>query len=171
MQHSLAVVIAIALLGTSWQGCKQAHPAVAAQDPGLHQDLRLHIDSLYQDYYSGLTSPTEVVVRSTSDWNLWWKRIVADYVNEKPSIPPIDFSTSMAILVASGQQSSTGFSLSIDSVTVARDDLNVYTTDRGPGGGCLVGTTSTQPVLAVRVQRRPEPPHFVLRKIRNDCRS
>lgn len=158
---------ALSVVVVSWAalGCGEGTPAAAAK-----QQERLPLDSVYRSARSGLTQPTQIVVRDSVAWQIWWRRVTANYVTLRPPpLPSIDFSEYMVILVGSGTHPVNQFAVSVDSAIVIRTKLWVYLTDRGPGPGCVAGMSSTQPVHAVRAPRRPETPEFLIRKLRSVC--
>jgi hypothetical protein len=69
------------------------------------------------------------------------------------TLPTVDFSGDMVIVVAMGARSSTQQNILIQSVKAAGPTLQVRVLLVAPGPGCVVGNMETYPVDMVRVPR------------------
>lgn len=124
-------------------------------DPGTEFTMtRLPASGRPFGFFSGLRQPVRTVVRTNDAWTEIWAAIQQG-TNPVPPVPAIDFGTEMVIVVAMGEQRSTGYVITIERVSEAGGggiDAVVHT--RRPGNGCVVGAALTQPLDIVRVPRR-----------------
>jgi hypothetical protein len=75
----------------------------------------------------------------------------------------VDFAREQVLVVASGDEPSTGHEVLVDSVAAADGGLVAYATRYAPATGCLAGSMITAPAHAVRVASSLERVTFVVR--------
>jgi hypothetical protein len=85
--------------------------------------------------WSGLLVGGGRVSRSEADWIARWDTIQT-FHSPKLSPPPIDFSSEMVILFATGGAPSSGYDARIRHVTLVRDTLFVLAEHHRPAAGC-----------------------------------
>ena len=109
-----SVFLALLVLATA--GCGPTPPPLAAGPVAL---IPLQEGAISDPWQSGLDS-TRVVIRSAREWADLWAP-----VRGRTSVPSIDFSHSMLLVVASGERPSHAWTVIFDSAWVARDTLFV----------------------------------------------
>lgn len=85
--------------------------------------------------------------------------------------PEVDFGHEVVIAVASGQQRSGGFGISVERVTRQEGQLTIQVVESSPGPNCITTSELTQPVDVVTIPRtKLQSSSFVERKATLDCR-
>jgi hypothetical protein len=149
--RSIALVPLLLVLACG-DGSSPLPPGV---DPGTELTVtRLPATGRPFGYFSGLRQPVRTVVRTNKAWAEMWAAIHQP-ANPVPPAPAIDFATEMVIVVAMGEQRSTGYAITIERVSEAGDGgIDAIVRTRRPGDRCVVGAALTQPLDIVRVPRR-----------------
>lgn len=118
--------------------------------------------------YSPFEDPSTRVIRSEAQWS--------GFLNELggPDGPPVegpavDFSSEAVLVVALGYRSSGGYSVRVEGVFHAGDELLVATLETRPGTGCMTSAALTMPVTAVRVPGHAGPVRFLQRSVDQPC--
>ena len=83
-----------------------------------------------------------------------WQQVSAD------APPAVDFARDMAILVASGEHRSGGYSIVVTGVEQDGVNLYVQVQLRSPGDACVVSTVLTQPYHLITLPRSDLPVQF-----------
>ena len=144
------LVLALASLPAAPQPELPTTPLVGrTADPAPHG---LPLRTLAQGTRSGhpvgqLFAPSALLLRDQSAWNAFWQL-------HAPSDPPaVDFAREQVLAVFSGLVLSTGYSVTVERVTVGARGLNVKSLLRAPGAGCGGFFAENQPFHFVRVPR------------------
>lgn len=99
--------------------------------------------------------PTESaqVIRDAASWNALWAQMNA---NRGPASPAasVDFTTSMLVVAGMGAQPSSGYFITVSSVTEQDGIVTVDITQTSPGNRCGGLTVITSPITVVRVPMR-----------------
>jgi hypothetical protein len=139
-------------------------------DPGTELAVtRLPASARPFGSFSGLRQPVRTVVRTNDAWTEMWTAIQQG-TDPVPPVPAIDFGREMVIIVAMGEQRSTGYGVTIERVSEAGDGgIDAIVRTRRPGNGCVVGAALTQPLDIVRVPRRDGAVRFWEQSETIDC--
>jgi hypothetical protein len=108
-------------------------------------------------YNSGIEDPLRVVIRDRDAWRDIWKRIHRP-LGELPSLPEIDFSLEMVVVVALGARPTSGYGITVDRA-YERDDQLEIVVRRASQKHCGVFSMMTAPVDIVRL---PKTKHTVV---------
>lgn len=122
----------------------QVPPTVAAPGPGFRP---VPVVQLLRDDYAPGVPAAWCVLRSDDEVAAAWSRFG---LSPAPTPEP----GTMVLLVAMGVRTSTGYSVSIDSVHERGDTAVAFVASASPGRGCPAGDAMTAPVHAVRVPAR-----------------
>jgi len=112
-----------------------------------------------QGFYSGISEPRNVVIRSSEEWKRLWEEHTSIF-SPPPPLPEVDFSRDMVIGVFLGTRPTGGFSVEILSVRHEGDQLVVEYAESSPGAGCIVLPVLTQPFHLIKVARSDDPVEF-----------
>jgi len=112
----------------------------------------LIIDTVAKGYWSGCQEEEYQVVRSQTEWEELWDKIVAD-ITPKPELPEIDFSEYMLIAAFMGEQSTGGYSIEIAAAFYYLEDIMVTVKRHYPPSGSGVTTALTQPYHVVKIEK------------------
>jgi hypothetical protein len=115
-------------------------------------------ETLLDETHSDLGHPLNEVVGSEGAWWGLWTRIFRG-ANPRAA-PEVDFSRYMLLAVATGTRPSGGFDVTVRSVVVRGDALEVEVLETCPAPDAIVTMALTQPVEVVRLNRLPQGPVF-----------
>ena len=149
-------VRAVALLFTAvMAACTHPEASLSLLIPGDPLPIvRLRAEPYSYSSNSGLDQPGRIVVRDPSSWQALWGQIHRGRT-PVPSVPAVDFSREMIVVVALGSRSSGGYGILVDGANEARNaGLVVTVRSISPGSKCGVTAAITQPVDIARVPRR-----------------
>ena len=118
--------------------------------------------------YSGIVKRLRVVIRDQDEWRELWKELFSRQ-QPVPSLPDIDFSREMLIVVAMGEVNTGGFTIMVDGVYEKEKQLELVVKSTGPGKNCMVTQAFTQPVDIVRVSKSDHAVVFRETGVSNDC--
>ena len=159
MRRSYLVLLVGAALGV---GCSSS---VAPGEPDRAVPLvRLRPEPYSLTSSSGLDQAERMVLRDEVAWREVWAAIWRRHSPE-PSLPEVDFSREMLVVVALGQRASGGFRILVDSAFMGVEELVIRVRTIAPGPRCVTTAALTQPVdvarlprmeLAVRFRDQPE---------------
>ena len=137
----------------------------------LHPPDRDSLFHLLHEANSGLNDPVRTVVRDSSSWEDWWRRVTANHRQAVP-LPPVDFRREMVILVGLGRQRSTGYDVTVVSArhVGATLQLRVQVSLLGLGP-CMAGMAVTSPVDIIRIPRSGAVVTFIDESFQQDCRQ
>ena len=110
------------------------------------------VEILWQDALGRIRDEARLVVRDSAMWALVWRRVIGER-RPGPSLPRVDFGTNLVLVVAQGSRSSTGYSITIDSVVSEGQRMRAYVRSSAPGAGCIVGRAVTHPIYVGRIRR------------------
>ena len=144
-------IVCVAIIACA---CRQESAGASDKDAGARLSVFVPTAdvTLAQQQYSGMNTRERVLVRSADEWAAIWARMHAGQ-EPSPSVVQPDFSTEMAVVAAMGKESTGGFDIVIDSVTVHERGVVVYVTEKSPGANCMTTDALTQPVHAVRAPK------------------
>jgi hypothetical protein len=131
--------------------------------------VRLRSDPYSFTFVSGFDNPARLVVRDAATWQAIWAQTFKG--GSVPTIPVVDFSREMLVVVALGSHSSGGYGILIDGASdVSSGNVSVTVRSISPGARCGVTGAFTQPVDIARMPRRDGTVSFVERTQVTDCR-
>ncbi|SRR5713101_192587 len=166
---ALLVPMLVILLASA---SKWAHP-----DGSRYVDARMPerlpvLDSLahlLHEENSGLKDPLRTVVRDSSAWRDWWRRVTANHVQAVP-VPPVDFRREMVVLAGLGTQRSTGYDVTVVSARQVGATLQVSVHVSLLGNGpCMAGMMVTSPVDIIRIPKSGAVVTFRDESFQQDC--
>ena len=117
---------------------------------------------------SGFDQPARLVVRDEATWQAVWAQVFARQ-RPVPSIPTVDFSREMIVVVAQGTHSTGGYGILIDGASESDAGLSIAVRSVRPGAKCVVTEAFTQPVDIARVPLRGGAVKFVETDQVTDC--
>lgn len=125
---------------------------------GGETSTRIPFETLLDETHSDLDQPLSEVIRNEPRWWSLWTRT---YSGANPrSAPEVDFSRYMLIAVATGARPSGGFDITVRSVVVRDDALEVEVLETCPAPDAIVTMALTHPIEVVRLNRLPQGPVF-----------
>ena len=131
--------------------------------------VRLRSDPYSFTFVSGFDRPARLVVRDAANWQTIWAQTFKG--GSVPTIPVVDFSREMLVVVALGSHSSGGYGILIDGASeAATGNISIAVRSISPGARCGVTAAFTQPVDIARMPRRDGAVSFVERSQVTDCR-
>ena len=92
------------------------------------------------------------VIANREDWQNLWEKVVA-YSYPRPQAPEIDFSKHSVIAVFQGNQSSSGYSISITKLVRSSKKLKVHVREVSPSDECRVLLVLTQPFEIIQTDK------------------
>jgi hypothetical protein len=122
---------------------------------------------LYRSDLSGIHQPARRVIADSASWAQAWAQ-AQSRGSVSAALPAVDFSRFVVIIAALGDQPSTGYGITVDSVARKRSEYLIFVRTSDPGD-CIVGGLVTQPVDVVAVPRSALPPQFVETHISGRC--
>ncbi len=138
--------------------------------PAAAAPLLDSLSHLLHEENSGLKDPVRTVIRDSSAWKEWWRRVTADHLQAVP-VPSVDFHREMVVLVGLGTQRSTGYEVSVVSVRQVGATLQVRVQVSLLGAGpCMAGMAVTSPVDVIRIPRSGSVVTFLDESFQQDCR-
>lgn len=159
MRHVLWV-FALQLFTTSSASAQANKPVLLPEDSVRHLSA------------PGLDGPPEsvfTVLRTAAEWDSVWAIAHRNRITQAPqAAPAVDFTREMVLLAGLGTQSSTGWSIRIDTVVTRGDTMRVIIHSVGPQ--CVAGMAFTYAWDAVRVPRTNGPVQFIRRPMIDYCR-
>jgi hypothetical protein len=129
---------------------------------------RLRQDPVGYSAVSGYGQPTTLVIRDRGAWQAAWSQING-YLAPSPTLPEIDFSSEMVILVASGSHTSSGYDVLLASASKTDDLVTVHALERSPAPNCVTLTVITSPVDVARMSRQDGKVVFEITSGVNTC--
>ncbi len=117
---------------------------------------------------SGILERMRVVIRDENSWDDFWNEFVS-LVEPRPIAPAIDFSTHMVIAATMGQQTSGGYTISVEEVAEKDGTLYAAVQEVTPGALCITTDVITAPAVAVTVPRHDGPVAVVERELALPC--
>jgi hypothetical protein len=148
----LAVVVAAA------GGCSRGEPAPGK--PRL-QPVR----QVLREDLSGIARPADWLVRDAGAWDALWNRIPATERRGR-TLPAVDFSREMVVVVAAGTGNSGNPALTFDGYRAHRDTTDVFVRSRRPA--YAAADDITQSMIAGRLPRRHGPVRVIRRDVLGD---
>jgi hypothetical protein len=117
---------------------------------------------------TSLTAPEVLVISDAREWSDFVRRSGLRAPSGRPEdpLPPIDFSSQMAVAVALGQRPSTAYALEIDRVEQSGSGLIVHGTEVIR---CVGLTVLTYPLTAIAVPKTGSRVRLALEKRQVAC--
>lgn len=103
--------------------------------------------------YSGMVTPTRMVVRDAATWQAVWEQIFRNQT-PRPPVPQVDFTREVVAVVALGERRTGGHGIFIDDATEVSTGVTINVRTVSPEQNCVVTQALTQPVDAARLPRR-----------------
>lgn len=119
-------------------------------------------------HYTGLVLRERTVIRDAQAWSRFWNQAHSN-VMPQPRVPSIDFTRNIVVAAAMGTRNTGGYSIDVEGVYVAGDDVHVVVEERSPGTNCITTQALTAPAVAVRVPRVGASVSFVERSQTVSC--
>ena len=128
---------------------------------GVNSAEPVKIRTIARGNFSGIQSPTELVVTNTAQWTELWKKHSA---RRTPSTPPpeIDFEKESVLFVTLGQKHSGGYSVEITALREANGKIEILVKTRAPKPGGLQLQAITAPFHIAAVPKLTGPAKFKL---------
>ena len=104
-------------------------------------------------YSSELRGRQTTVVYSQEELDMLWERIHSG--TTAPPAPRVDFTRESVVMATSGEQSTGGYSVTIERIEEVPEGMRVVIVERAPGASCVVSQAFTTPVHVVRTARLP----------------
>jgi hypothetical protein len=131
-------------------------------------ELKLSFRIIAQDFHSEFDAPQLLVLRDAGLWADTWSR-VARQRQPLPPVPFVDFGKETVILAAMGQESSSGYTVTIEEVRIVQDHLVVSVLEKSPASGCAVLAVETAPLVVIAVPNTRKQVLFVEHAERVHC--
>jgi len=154
--------------------CAPAPPPARSTDSTAgvaeQRQVRAQADSLvrlHRSALSGLNRPARQVIADSVRWAETWPHL-QPRGSTPTALPVVDFSRSMVVIAALGDQPSTGYGVIVDSVVRTKSEYLMFVRATEPGD-CIVGGLETQPVDVVAVPRSHLPARFVEQRVTSRC--
>lgn len=149
-----ARVLSSCLVSALLVSCRSS-PAASHEGGPVREDQPggspVQVELLWQDPMGGIADELRLVVRDSAMWPVVWRRVIGGR-KPAPPVPRVDFSTELVLVVAQGSRSSTGYSITIDSVVSEGQRMRAYVRSTAPGSGCLIGKAMTHPIHVSRIR-------------------
>src|SRR5215216_3978859 len=92
------------------------------------------------------------VITNNEDWQMLWDKVVSNSY-PSPQAPDVDFSKHSLIAVFQGNQSSSGYSISVERLVKRGGKLKVHVREVSPADTCRVLLVLTQPFEIIRIDK------------------
>jgi hypothetical protein len=140
-------------------------PTPAEPYQGYESGKALDIRRIGQWLHTGIEEPRRQVIRDANGWAQFWSELA---MGDRPEV---DFTHDLVIAVASGQQRTGGFGISVERVSQREGELTIQVVETSPGPDCVTTSELTQPVDVVAIPlTNVRSWTFVERKATSDCR-
>lgn len=113
-------------------------------DEASNDNPNVKFKILAQGIHSNISLVNQMVIRTQKDW-MQLLKIHAS--TNAASLPTIDFSNNIVIVIFAGQQPSGGYSVGVSNIKRADDNLFVSVTFTEPKAGSTVTLALTQPYI------------------------
>jgi hypothetical protein len=123
---------------------------------------RIPFVTLADGAYSGIASPTQVVLRNAAEWETFWQQHTGN-VTPPPAPPQVDFSRETVIAVVLGTRPTGGYAVrivAVDPPAAPGEALVVRVEDSSPPPGTIVTQALTSPFHIVTIPRWDGPVRF-----------
>jgi hypothetical protein len=114
---------------------------------------------LAQGIASGVGQPTQIVVRSQSDWAALWSRHARTQLASPP--PPVDFSRDMVVALFMGERPTAGYAIEVTRIERTDAGLAVHYRATGPDPAAMNAQVLTRPFQLIRLPRVDDAVTFV----------
>jgi len=109
---------------------------------------------------SGVGQPTQIVVRSQTDWAALWSRHMRTQIAPPPP-PSVDFSRDMVLALFMGERPTGGYAIEVTRIERTDHGLSVHYLTSRPDPSAMQTQALTQPFHLVTVPRVDDPVTFV----------
>jgi hypothetical protein len=127
--------------------------------PAPESDIRAIIQQRWTGHYGGMTEAGERAIRDADEWQQVWKKVYSNR-SPVPKVPKVDFDKQMVLAVFLGGKNGGGYAISIESVRVTDDGLQVAVNRTSPSPDEKTATALTQPFDMVVVVKTDRPVKF-----------
>ncbi len=162
------VALVLGLAACRSPGDPAAHTSLTSSSAASLALTRLRSDSIAFAVYSGITSPTDLVVRDSAGWSTLWQLVHANQ-DPVPPLPAIDFTREMILAVGLGTRSTGGYNVLLTAASEDSAGVNVQVVETSPGADCITTQALSQPVDLARAPRRDAPVRFSINRQVRDC--
>ena len=139
-------------------GCLFGHAAAQGSDPAALETIPF--ETIFHGWYAGgIVERTALVINNRDDFLSVWNMIIQDTF-PPPATPSIDFETTTIIFVSSGVMPSGGYDVTIESIAIVDDGLEVHVLIREPPKDSDVTMALTQPYHGVAMSKTDLPVRF-----------
>ena len=91
-------------------------------------------------------------------------------ISPVPSLPRIDFSRQMIVIVGLGTRSTGGYGITVDRAFQSDRTLEVIVSKHAPGKNCFTSQALTQPVDVVQLPKTKRKVVFKEAEVVHDCK-
>ena len=119
------------------------------------EETKLQPSTAVSEIFSGnqcnILEKKQVLITDNEAWTTFWASMQKSTGN-LPEIPEIDWEENSVLAAFMGQQSSGGYSVKIEGITIVGQDANVSIVYVSPGKTCFVPMMLSQPFTIVKVK-------------------
>ncbi len=116
--------------------------------------------NLVSGQYSGLTEKTYQLINSQEELNSVWQEIYSIQI-PPPPVPAVNFSKNSILLVALGEQKTSGYSIEIVKIEATSKEARVYLNLIFPSQASILLPALTQPFMLVKTPKINKAVQFV----------
>jgi PrcB C-terminal len=122
--------------------------------PALAQQVSqaVEFETIAKYFNCGHIEKKNYVITNTEDWEMLWDKVVSTSY-PRPQAPDVDFSKHSLIAVFQGNQSSSGYSISVERLVKRGSKLKVHVREVSPADACRVLLVLTQPFEIIKVDK------------------
>ena len=144
----LAVILSLSFLSPS--------PALSAASQPID------FETLVKYINCGHIEKNNYVITNKEDWEELWDKVVSRSF-PRPAAPDVDFSKLSVIAVFQGNQSSSGYSISVTRLVKSSKKLKVHVREVSPSDACVVLLVITQPFEIILTDKIDYPEKVVFK--------
>ena len=151
-------------------GCAEPGPTGTLQARNDGSEARVEARAVFPNrvFYSGVGQASRQVVRTEARWQALWAEVFSPYQPQPPAAA-VDFGREIVVFAAMGGRATGGYGITVDSVTASTGTLDVYVTERSPGGSCATTQALTAPVDAVALPSEGRAVRFHDTQVVHNC--
>ncbi len=117
---------------------------------------------------SSITDRRRLLIRDSGAWSDFWTALYSNLA-PVPDLPEVDFGSHVVVAATMGERSTGGYSIHIDKVLRAGEDLRVVVIETSPGPKCQTTQSFTAPATAITVSGSARDIEFVEQAVTEDC--
>jgi hypothetical protein len=115
----------------------------------------VEFETIAKYFNCGHTERKNYVITNKEDWEMLWDEVVSNSY-PRPQAPDVDFSKHSLIAVFQGNQSSSGYSISVEKLVRRGKKLKVHVREVSPADACRVLLVITQPFEIILLDKLDE---------------